>query len=281
MDCYCSGNRSSGLSVIIALNGEGCPWMFFSLQNGRVWTIFGIQAGPYKISFLSFHSLKWLYLWPIHGLPVYGLTSQNDFLVGWEFERATVEGLAIFMQILQFCTVCNFHTFHLWCASRCSCSAPDEINPKELKGLLRVSKGMDQVSVFPHYSTKLVKIIVLRKWFWQLNDKIMTETFAISYIYAHACASVHLLGYLTACGLHCWCFRIYGGLLCGTEPNRIAIVVHQAKCMPNRSNCMSFAIYYIILLRILWYFPNNCNIEILRHYSEILTVDFGHIRWTA
>ncbi|KAF8402487.1 hypothetical protein HHK36_010572 [Tetracentron sinense] len=38
------GDRNNGFSVIVALNGEGCPWMFFSLQSGRVWIILGIQA---------------------------------------------------------------------------------------------------------------------------------------------------------------------------------------------------------------------------------------------
>ena len=39
------GARNSGLSVMIAPNGEGCLWKFFSLQNGHVQKMNGIQAG--------------------------------------------------------------------------------------------------------------------------------------------------------------------------------------------------------------------------------------------
>ncbi|GFY99371.1 B3 domain-containing transcription repressor VAL1 [Actinidia rufa] len=61
---------------------------------------------------------------------------------------------------------------NIWDSSRCSCSAPDEINPKELKGLLRVGK----------------------------------------------------------------------------EPNGIAIVVHQAMCMPNRANCSAIPTVGLVTL---------------------------------
>lgn len=39
-------------------------------------------------------------------------------------------------------------------ASRSSCSAPDEISPKELESLLGLGKGMAQPAVFPLYSSK-------------------------------------------------------------------------------------------------------------------------------
>ena len=78
------GDRSSGPSVMIAPNGEGCLSMFFSPQSGHVQIMSGIQAGAtfFFCFFFVEIATDGIYLWGEKFVLMFMLHWFNDVLLG-------------------------------------------------------------------------------------------------------------------------------------------------------------------------------------------------------